>query len=187
MWGGHSADAHPAHTPPTPLRPRPSALLARPSTPAASATATWISPWLPGLGCSSSWALVLRAGPARMAWLGAGVPGHSLLRAPLAPHPSLSDLPQMESNWILGDVNRGVAGEECAEGTTGVMRVTLCVCTVGMWGLGCRGASRVPAAAPSPQPAQRHTGFSQLSSRCQFDLVTPGQGVPWPPTATRLC
>lgn len=69
------------------------------------------------------------------------------------------------TNWILGDVNRGSGGggeRSVQDGTTGVMCVTLCVCTVGMCGAwGCRGASRVPAAAPSPQPAQRHTGFSQ--------------------------
>ena len=67
-------------------------------------------------------------------------------------------------------------GRGVQEGTTGVMRVTLCMCTVRMCGAwGCRGASGVPVAAPSPQPVQRHTGFS---SRCQLGLVTPGQGVP---------
>ena len=37
-------------------------------------------------------------------------------------------------------------GRGVQEGTTGVMRVTLCMCTVRMCGTwGCRGASGVPA------------------------------------------
>lgn len=81
-----------------------------------------------------------------------------------------------QTNWILGDVSRG---EEC---TGGHHRCDVCdsvrVHCAYVWGLGVQGASGVPAAAPSPQPAQRHTGFPSLSFRCQFGLVTPGQGLP---------
>lgn len=140
--------------------PGPRPLQRDPLLRAASATATWISPGSQGWGAL----FLLGLGPGwpcadGLAWR-SGSPDTSSQSPLWLPIKSCLTFPD-GINWILGDVNRGVAGgEECARGTTGVMRVTLCVCTVGK-GVGPKQRlPRVPAAAPHPQPAQRHR-FSQ--------------------------
>lgn len=167
-------DAHPAHTPShtsaTPaLRPRSVTLCS--GCPGYSHVDLF---WLPGRGCSSSWALVLRAGPARMTWLGAGDPGHALLRAPLAPHQILSDLPrwnQLDSGGCEpGEWRRG--GEECARWHH---RCDVCdsvrVHCGYVWGLGVQRGFQSPSSSTLTPTCPKTHRF--------FPACPPGASLTW--------
>lgn len=180
MWGGHSPMMPIKPTPPpTPLRPQPGPRSVTTCSGCPGYSHVGLS-WLPGQGCSTSWALVLQLAPHGCLGLAPEFP-YALFLEPLC-LPIKSCLLFLDgTNWILGDVSHG---EGCAGGHH---RCDACdsvhVHCAYVWSLGVQRGFRSPSGSTlTPTCPKAHRFFLQVP-------VRPGHswsGGAWPPTATRL-